>query len=130
MAKGMHATVVATTRSPARADMLRGLGVDHPAMDDGKIADIVRAACPDGVDAALELVGCGALPDTPARVRAHGTACFTGALDDQRTIRDFGFVSYGGDAAGTRAVQQHSRLNARRLISRVTAGDEDCVSSP
>ncbi|AWZ10091.1 MULTISPECIES: zinc-binding dehydrogenase [unclassified Streptomyces] len=108
MAKDLGATVLATTRRPDRADMLRDLGVDHPVFDDGEIADAVREICPDGVDAALELVGCGRLHDTLRAVRLHGTVCFTGALADEWTIPDFsplGFIpngvrltAYGGAA--------------------------------
>jgi hypothetical protein len=57
MAKDLGATVLATTRRPERAQLLRTLGVDHPITDDGTIAVAVRDICPDGVDAALELTG-------------------------------------------------------------------------
>src|SRR5689334_14217652 len=40
MAKEMGATVLSTTRRPERADWLREHGVDHPLVDDGKIAHI------------------------------------------------------------------------------------------
>ena len=63
---------------------------------------------PDGVDAALELVGCSVLADTLNAVRRHGTVCFTGALAGQWTIPDFTpfmipggvrLTSYGGQDA-------------------------------
>jgi NADPH2:quinone reductase len=80
IAKGLGATVLSTTRSPERAGELRAAGVDHPLVDSGAIADQVRALIPEGVDAALELVGCSVLADTLRAVRRHGTVCFTGAL--------------------------------------------------
>jgi NADPH:quinone reductase-like Zn-dependent oxidoreductase len=89
IAKDLGATVLSTTRSPGRAGELRAAGVDHPLVDDGTLADQVRALLPDGVDAALELVGCSALADTLRTVRRHGTVCFTGALAGQWTIPDF-----------------------------------------
>ncbi|KND37798.1 zinc-binding dehydrogenase, partial [Streptomyces acidiscabies] len=107
IAKDLGATVLSTTRSAARAGQLRAAGVDHPLVDDGTIADQVRELMPDGVDAALELVGCSVLPDTLRTVRRHGTVCFTGALAGQWTIPDFTpfmipggvrLTSYGGQA--------------------------------
>ena len=89
MARDLGATVISTTRHPGRADELRAIGVEHPIVDDGTIAEKVRALAPGGVDAALELVGCTVLPDTFACVRAHGTVCFTGALAGGWTIPDF-----------------------------------------
>lgn len=108
IAKDLGATVIATTRSEARAGELRAAGVDHPLVDNGTLADQVRELFPDGVDAALELVGCSVLPDTLRTVRRHGTVCFTGALAGQWTIPDFSpfmipfgvrLTSYGGQAA-------------------------------
>ena len=89
IAKDLGATVLSTTRSPDRAGELRAMGVDHPLVDNGTIADQVRELMPNGVDAVLELVGCSVLADTFRTVRRHGTVCFTGALAGQWTIRDF-----------------------------------------
>ncbi|GAA2616675.1 hypothetical protein GCM10010304_82850 [Streptomyces roseoviolaceus] len=108
IAKDLGATVLSTTRSEARAGELRAAGVDHPLVDHGTIADQVRELIPDGVDAALELVGCSVLADTMRTVRRHGTVCFTGALAGQWTIPDFSpfmipggvrLTSYAGEAA-------------------------------
>jgi NADPH:quinone reductase-like Zn-dependent oxidoreductase len=89
MAKDIGATVISTTRHAERADELRAMGVDHPIVDDGKIAERVRHLAPEGVDAALELVGCTVWPDTFRCVRVHGTVCFTGALGGGWAIPDF-----------------------------------------
>ncbi|MCZ4102274.1 zinc-binding dehydrogenase [Streptomyces sp. So13.3] len=108
IAKDLGATVLSTTRSPGRAGELTAVGVDHPLVDDGTLADQVRALLPDGVDAALELVGCSVLADTLRTVRRQGTVCFTGALAGQWTIPDFTpfmipsgvrLTSYAGEAA-------------------------------
>ncbi len=63
--------------------------VDHPLLDTGQVAPAVRELYPDGVDAALDLVGTPTLPDTLRAVRVHGTACFSGSLSNQWTVRDF-----------------------------------------
>lgn len=105
LARSMGATVLATTRQRSR---LAELAADHALLDDGHIADRVRGLYPDGVDAALELVGTPTLPDTLAATRVHGTVCFAGMLSNQWTVPDFypiGYLpdgvrltGYGGDA--------------------------------
>lgn len=109
LARDLGATVLATTRQRDRLDTLAAHGVDHPILDGGAVADQVRTIAPDGVDAALELVGTPTLPDTLAATRVHGTVCFAGMLSNQWTIPDFypiGYLpsgvrltGYGGDAA-------------------------------
>lgn len=109
LAKQLGATVLATTRTASRLDDLAAHGVDHPLVDDGSIADRVRKILPEGVHAALELVGTPTLPDTLAATRVHGTVCFAGMLSNQWTVPDFypiGYLpngvrltGYGGEAA-------------------------------
>lgn len=94
LAKSDGATVLATTRSHSRLDELAGHGVDHPLFDDGDVAAQVRRLLPDGVDAAIELVGTPTLPDTLAATRVHGTVCFAGMLSNQWTVRDFYPIDY------------------------------------
>lgn len=94
VAKDLGATVLATTRQPDRADALKAHGVDHPLVDTGQIARTVRDLLPDGVDAALELVGTTTLPDTLASTRIHGTVCFTGMLSNQWTVPNFYPIAY------------------------------------
>jgi NADPH:quinone reductase-like Zn-dependent oxidoreductase len=108
LAKRLGMTVLSTTRSAARADALRAVGVDHVLVDDGQVARQVREIAPDGVDAALELVGTPTLPDTLRSVRVHGVVCFAGMLSNEWTVPDFypidylprgvRLAAYGGDA--------------------------------
>ena len=119
LAKDIGATVLATTRQHDRLDTLAAHGVDHPILDDGAVANQVRRIAPQGVDAALELVGTPTLPDTLAATRVHGTVCFAGMLSNQWTVPDFYPIdylprgvrlsAYGGDASDLPApVLQHS----------------------
>lgn len=87
-------TVLATTRDAAKADALTALGVDHVLIDDGDVATEVRRLIPEGVDAALELVGTPTLPDTLAATRVHGVVCFTGMLSNSWTVREFYPIEY------------------------------------
>ncbi len=108
LAKRLGMTVLSTTRTPARAEALQAVGVDAVLVDDGAVAPQVRERFPDGVDAALELVGTPTLPDTLRAVRVHGTVCFTGMLSNQWTVPDFypnaylprgvRLAAYSGDA--------------------------------
>jgi len=94
LAKDRGATVLATTRQPERAAALRAHGVDHVIVDDGQVARAVRAVMPEGVDAALELVGTTTLPDTLRATRVHGTVCFTGMLSNHWTVDQFYPIDY------------------------------------
>jgi len=94
LAKDVGATVLATTRQPDRLDLLAAHGVDHPLLDHGQIAADVRRIHPDGVDAALELVGTLSLPDTLRATKVHGTVCFAGMLSNQWVVKDFYPIDY------------------------------------
>jgi len=140
LAKEQGLTVLSTTRNPDRLDLLRELGVDHPLVDDGNVSAQVRQLYPDGVHAALELVGTNVLPDTLRAVAVHGTVCFTGMLSDTWTIPDFypidylpngvRLTAYGGESSDlpAEALQRYvdlveqGRLPLR--IDRVFAFDE------
>ncbi|WP_454622005.1 zinc-binding dehydrogenase [Bradyrhizobium cenepequi] len=120
IAKEMGAVVVSTTRRSERVEVLRECGVDHPIVDDGKIADAVRALFPKGVDAVLELVGGRTLQDTLQATRLHGTVCFTGALSDEWVIPDFsplGYIPFGVrlTAYGGEATDLPSDVFSRQL---------------
>jgi NADPH:quinone reductase-like Zn-dependent oxidoreductase len=89
LAKRSGLTVLSTTRSESRTDLLHSVGVDHVIVDDGAVAARVRELYPDGVDGAVELVGVNVMRDTLRAVRTGGTVCFTGMLSDQWTIPEF-----------------------------------------
>ncbi|MDG6104140.1 zinc-binding dehydrogenase [Dactylosporangium aurantiacum] len=127
LARDLGATVLSTTRSPARLEALAAVGVTHPLVDDGAVAAQVRALVPDGVDAALELVGTPTLPDTLAATRVHGTVCFTGMLSNEWLVRDFypiGYLptgvrltAYGGEASDLPAAV------LQRYLDRIATGE-------
>lgn len=94
LAKDLDVTVLSTTRRADRVQALKDQGIDHVLVDTGEIAPLVRHILPDGVDAALELVGTPTLPDTLAATRIHGTVCFTGMLSNQWTVPDFYPIAY------------------------------------
>lgn len=94
LAKRWGLRVISTTRSEAKAERLRALGVDEVVLDDGEVAGAVRDLTDGGADVALELVGTPTLPDTLRALRVHGVACFTGTLSNEWIVRDFYPIGY------------------------------------
>lgn len=94
LARQREMEILSTTRSEAKADVLREVGVDHVLIDDGSVATQVRAILPEGVDCALELIGTPTLPDTLQATRVHGVVCFTGMLSNQWIVKDFYPIDY------------------------------------
>jgi NADPH:quinone reductase-like Zn-dependent oxidoreductase len=89
LAHDLGAHVIATTRNLDRADLLCRHGADEVLVDNGNLADQVRQSHPQGLDAALELVGLDVLADTLRTLRPGGTGCFTGALSGVWTLNEF-----------------------------------------
>ena len=89
LAKQRGMTVFATTRDAAKGDTLRAIGVDEVLIDDGPLAQRVRALRPDGVDRTLDLVGAPTLPDSLTATRVHGVVCNSGALSNDWALKDF-----------------------------------------
>jgi NADPH:quinone reductase len=114
--------VLSTTRNPDRTGLLESLGVSHVIIDNGTIADDVRAIVPGGVDGAVELVGTNVMRDTLKAVRSGGTVCFTGMLSDEWTIPEFypmdwlpngvRLTAYSGEASDLSAADLQSFIDA------------------
>lgn len=103
LAKRRGVSVLATTRSAAKADALRRAGAQHVVLDTGAIAAQVRELVPGGVDATLELVGTPTLRDSLESTRMHGVVCAAGYLSNQWIVPDFypsGFLPRGVRLSG------------------------------
>jgi len=104
LAKGRGLTVLATTRSAAKAGALQEVGADHVVLDDGAISERVRELVPGGVDATLELVGTPTLRDSLNATRMHGVVCSAGYLSNEWIVPDFtppaGYLPRGVRLAG------------------------------
>ncbi|GLS32664.1 NADPH2:quinone reductase [Mesorhizobium albiziae] len=88
-AKAFRLDVIATTRSPENASRLRNVGADEVIIDNGQIADLVRAIAPDGVDAALEVVGAATLRDTIKCLKPFGAVSVIGLLGGPPVLDHF-----------------------------------------
>jgi NADPH:quinone reductase len=74
------ARVVATTRNPARAPGLRGLGAEAVALETPDLPSQLRELHPHGVDAVLDLVGNSTILESLGLVRRGGRVCLAGFL--------------------------------------------------
>ena len=133
IAHQLGATVIATTRDPARAELLTRVGADHALVDDETLPSAIRAIAPNGLDAALELVGATALTGTLPLIRPGGTVCFVGALNGAWTIPDFDpfaiptgvrLTSYSGEAIDlpSNALNSYLRAIEADTLNVVVAG--------
>jgi NADPH:quinone reductase len=82
-------TVLGTTRSASKRDLLIQNGFEQVFIDTGTIADAVREAVPQGVDAVLELVGTTTLVDSLKMVRRGGRVCYAGILGNAWVLPNF-----------------------------------------
>ncbi|MGO4456730.1 zinc-binding dehydrogenase [Streptomyces sp. M-16] len=83
------ARVLATTRNPAHAPLLKELGAEEVLIDDGHLAAQVNRGSHDAVDAVFDLVGNNVLRDSLAVVRPRGRVCQLGFLGGFEPVRDF-----------------------------------------
>jgi NADPH:quinone reductase len=88
VAADLGATVIATTRQPGRAAMLRGVGAADVLIDDEKLAGQVRDRGMT-VDSVFDLVGNSVLRDSLQLVRPRGRACQLGFLGGLEPVTDF-----------------------------------------
>ncbi|WP_030348805.1 zinc-binding dehydrogenase [Streptomyces sp. NRRL S-1022] len=82
------ARVLATTRNPAHAPLLKELGAEDVLIDDGHLAaQVDKGTTP--IDAVFDLVGNNVLRDSLATVRLRGRVCQLGFLGGFEPVRDF-----------------------------------------
>ncbi|WP_330294403.1 zinc-binding dehydrogenase [Streptomyces sp. NBC_00503] len=82
------ANVLATTRNPAHAPLLKELGAEDVLIDDGNLAAQVNGG-DRIVDAVFDLVGNNALRDSLATVRLRGRVCQLGFLGGFEPVSEF-----------------------------------------
>lgn len=89
IAKQRGLTVLATTRTESRRQVLIEAGADHVIIDDGVIAPKVRDIVRHGVHRVQELVGTRTLLDSLQSTAPQGIVCMTGILGNEWSIADF-----------------------------------------
>lgn len=83
LAKAIGATVISTTRSSARTDLLRSLGADRVILESETFPSDCR---PTKI---LELIGPATIRQSLRLVAPGGTVCQTGLLGGVYTLKDF-----------------------------------------
>jgi NADPH2:quinone reductase len=94
LAKSVGCMVLGTSRQPSRMELLRAHGVDRPLVDDDTLDGLVRAACPEGVQKILELVGPSTLRQSMSWLAHHGIVCCTGVLGHQFWLDGFDPIKF------------------------------------
>lgn len=89
LARAAGVRVIATTRSEAKGRRLIELGAAGIVLDGDGFAERARAALPDGVDGAVDLIGGRAVLETLRLLRPGATVCNAGSLSDTWVIADF-----------------------------------------
>jgi NADPH:quinone reductase-like Zn-dependent oxidoreductase len=89
VAKAHGATVISTSRNPARKAMLRDAGAEHVVIDSGTIAAAVEALPGGRADKVLELIGTTTLADSLRCAREPGIVCIMGMVGDKWSFDNF-----------------------------------------
>ncbi len=92
-AKARGLKVVATTRDIENTNLLLSKGADQVIIDDGNIAEKVRAIFSEGVDYALEVVGIATIKDTLNTIKPFGHLCVVGVLTGPPVFENFNLMS-------------------------------------
>ncbi|MBS2017467.1 MAG: zinc-binding dehydrogenase [Deltaproteobacteria bacterium] len=134
LAKRAGLKVISSSRSEAKAAVLRAAGADDVVIDAGSVAERVRASCPKGVDRVLELIGTTTLLDSLQCARPGGVVCMTGILGGEwelSSFRPMGHIptavrltSYSGGAGDI------SREQLQEYVSMVEGGQLEIPRGP
>jgi NADPH:quinone reductase len=89
LAKERGVRVLTTTRREDKVAALSAAGADAVLLDTGSVEEPVRQVAPDGVSAALEMIGASTLRDSLLTVAPKGVLCYMGVLGDQNALERF-----------------------------------------
>ncbi|MCH8620915.1 zinc-binding dehydrogenase [Undibacterium sp. TS12] len=82
-------SIIATTRSPEKAEQLTSLGARQVILERGQITQDIRDLYPQGLDAVLDLIGNSSILDSLRSLKRYGRACLAGFLGGPAPIADF-----------------------------------------
>lgn len=89
LAKAMGATVISTTRSERKAELLRQYGADGVVTEGDDFRRRFLDIYPRGATKVLELIGASTLRDSLRVTATHGIVCHTGLLGGVYGIKNF-----------------------------------------
>lgn len=89
LAKAIGATVISTTRSECKADLLRSLGADDVILEGDDFQNRFLGTYPAGASKVLELIGASTIYDSLGVTAVHGIVCHTGILGGVYGLKNF-----------------------------------------
>lgn len=89
LAKAIGATVIATTRSEHKAEILYKAGADATVIEGEDFRKRFLSEYPAGATKVLELIGASTLLESLRLTAIHGIVCHTGLLGNVFTLKDF-----------------------------------------
>lgn len=89
LAKAMGAEVIATTRSEAKAELLRRYGADNVVTEGDDFRRRFLELYPSGATKVLELIGSATLRESLRLTSLHGIVCHTGLLGGVYGLKNF-----------------------------------------
>lgn len=113
VAAGIGAYVIATTRNAKLFGPLRELGAKEVIIESANLSDCIRESHPEGLDAALDIVGNTTILDSLAALRRGGTAC------------EVGFLGGGGPLSLEPVFQIPSGRNLTAFASALATGSSE-----
>lgn len=81
--------VIATSRTGKSGELLKSIGASKVLREQQELHAEVRASCPDGVDAVLDIVGNSTLLDSLKAARHYGKVCIAGFLGGLEPVPKF-----------------------------------------
>lgn len=89
LAKAIGATVISTTRSERKADLLREYGADDIMIEGEDFRRCFLEKYPSGATKVLELIGASTLRESLRLTALHGIVCHTGLLGGVFGLKNF-----------------------------------------
>lgn len=89
LAKSIGATVISTTRSKDKVELLKRYGADFVLLDDISLSEELFGHFPKGVNKVLELVGTVTLKHSLKLLSEQGTLCMAGILGGEWVLHNF-----------------------------------------
>lgn len=89
LGKAIGATVIATTRSEKKADILKSIGADGVVLEGKEFRSRYLNEYPHGATKVLELIGASTLLESLRVTALHGIVCHTGLLGNVFTLKEF-----------------------------------------
>ncbi|RCW63147.1 zinc-binding alcohol dehydrogenase family protein [Saliterribacillus persicus] len=89
LAKSIGVSVISTTRSKNKVELLKRHGADYVLLDENKLQPEILSLYPNGINKILELIGTVTLKDSLSMLADKGTLCMAGILGGEWVIDQF-----------------------------------------